>query len=146
MLYMARTSLPTYFGIASCTRSAILKTVMFHWDGFGLLTLTSISKWVLPKKSAIFPVFFQRWLPIILLWTISYRAYSRNRCVHSLLDLWLSAWTCWQWAGPKLHTLLRAHRLIGACFLTTESDKHMRLLTRLYCNTGRFSFLLMHSM
>ena len=70
ILYMARTSLPTYFWIPSYTRSAILNTVMFHWDGFGLLTLTSTSKWVLPKKSAFFPVYFQRWLPIILLWTI----------------------------------------------------------------------------
>ena len=39
---------------------------------------------------------------------------------------------CWQWAGPKLHSLLSAHRLIGAYFHTTESDKRMRLLTRLY--------------
>ena len=39
---------------------------------------------------------------------------------------------CWQWVGPKFHSLLSAHRLIGACFLTTDSDKCMRLLTRLY--------------
>ena len=38
---------------------------------------------------------------------------------------------CWQWAGPKLHSLLSIHRLIGAYFLTTKSDKHIRLLTPL---------------
>ena len=47
---------------------------------------------------------------------------------------------CWQWAGPKLHSLLSACRLIGAYFLTTESDKCMRLLTRLYCNNYNFFF------
>ena len=40
---------------------------------------------------------------------------------------------CWQWAGPKLHSLLSAHRLIGAYyFLTTERDECMRLLIRHY--------------
>ena len=43
-----------------------------------------------------------------------------------------SAHSCQQWAGPNFHSLLRAHHLIGAYFLTTESDKHMRLLTKLY--------------
>ena len=43
---------------------------------------------------------------------------------------------CWQWVGPKLHSLLSTHCLIGACFLTTESDKRMRLLTRLYGNVN----------
>ena len=38
-----------------------------------------------------------------------------------------------QWAGPKFHSLLSTHPLIGAYFLTTESNKRMRLLTRLYC-------------
>ena len=36
------------------------------------------------------------------------------------------------WVGSKIHSLLSAHHLIGAHFLTTESDKCMRLLTRLY--------------
>ena len=128
MLYMARTNLPTYFRIASCMRSAILNTSMFHWDGFGLLTfaLTEASA----KEIGYFStVFFQRWLPIILPWTITEKC-----CVHNLVALSLSARTGWQWAGPKFHSLLSAHRLIGVCFLTTESDKHMRLLTRLYGN------------
>ena len=143
---MARTNLPTYFRIASCMRSAILNTSMFHWDGFGLLTfaLTEASA----KEIGYFStVFFQRWLPIILPWTITEKC-----CVHNLVALSLSARTGWQWAGPKLHSLLSAHRLIGACFLTTESDKRMRLLTRLYgtllfaytINTHFWWFLLVH--
>ena len=36
------------------------------------------------------------------------------------------------WAGSKLYSLLSAHHLIGAYFLTTKSDKRMRLLTGLY--------------
>ena len=43
-----------------------------------------------------------------------------------------SAHSCQQWAGPIFHSLLSAHHLIGAYFLTTESDKRMRLLTRFY--------------
>ena len=39
-----------------------------------------------------------------------------------------------QWAGPKFHSLLSAHHLISAYFITTESDKCMCLLTRLYGN------------
>ena len=66
-----------------------------------------------------------------------YRAYSKNRCVFNLLALWLSTRTCWQWAGPKLHSLLSAHCLVGTCFLTIESDKCRRLLTRLYSTTIR---------
>ena len=38
----------------------------------------------------------------------------------------------WQWVGPKFHSLLSAHHLIGPHFLTTDNDKHMHLLTRLY--------------
>ena len=34
--------------------------------------------------------------------------------------------------AKTFHSLLSAHHLIGAYFLTTESDKRMRLLTRLY--------------
>ena len=37
-----------------------------------------------------------------------------------------------RWAWSKLYSLLSAHHLIGAYFLTTEGDKRMRLLTRLY--------------
>ena len=61
-----------------------------------------------------------------------YRGFFKNGCFHNLLVLWLSVRTCWQWAEPKLHSLLSAHRLIGAYFLTTESSKRMCLLTRLY--------------
>ena len=39
--------------------------------------------------------------------------------------------------GPNFHSLLSAHHLIGAYFLTTESDKCMRLITRLYGTTIR---------
>ena len=66
-----------------------------------------------------------------------FRAYSKNRCVYNLLALSLSARTCWQWARPKRHSLLSAHRLICACFLTTESDKRMRLLTVISANSDR---------
>ena len=38
----------------------------------------------------------------------------------------------WQWEGSKFHPLLSARHLIGAHFLTTENDKRIRLLTRLY--------------
>ena len=37
-----------------------------------------------------------------------------------------------RWVGSTLPFLLSAHHLIGAYFLTTEGDKRMRLLTRLY--------------
>ena len=59
-----------------------------------------------------------------------YRAYSKNRCVHNLLALWLSAWTC---CGQDQNFIKRT-----SCnrhtfnLLTTESDKRMHLLTRLY--------------
>ena len=43
-----------------------------------------------------------------------------------------SAHSCQQWAGPIFHSLLSAHHLIGTYLLTTESDKCMHLLTRLY--------------
>ena len=54
-------------------------------------------------------VFFQRWLMIILPWTVTELIPRIVAFTTSLLDLWLSAWTCWQWAGPKLHFLLSAH-------------------------------------
>ena len=56
---------------------------------------------------------------------------------HRLQTCWLvssSASLCQEWVGPKFHSLLSAHHLIGAYFRTTESNKHMRLLTRLYGN------------
>ena len=37
-----------------------------------------------------------------------------------------------RWVGLALPFLLSAHHLIGAYFLTTEGDKRMRLLSRLY--------------
>ena len=37
-----------------------------------------------------------------------------------------------RWVGSTLPFLLSTHHLIGAYFLTTESDKRMCLLTRLY--------------
>lgn len=48
------------------------------------------------------------------------------------------AWRCppcpvaGRWAESILHSLLSARHLIGAYFLTTEGDKRLRLLTRLY--------------
>ena len=136
---MARINLPTYFRIASCTRSALLNTEMFHWDGFGLLTSTGSES---PKKSTVFhcflPAMASDHTPMNY-----YRAYSKNRCVYNLLALWLSVRTCWQWAGPKLHSLLSAHHLIGACFLTTESDKRTHLLTRLFGTLFQFCLKVM---
>ena len=124
-VFHGRSILPTYFRIASCMRSAILNTAMFHWDRFGLLTSTEAS---LAKEVGYFStVFFQRWLPIIL-----------PRTITELIPRIAVFITCsfvierWQWAGPKFHSLLSAHRLIGACFLATQSDKRMGLLTRLY--------------
>ena len=127
---MTRICSPTYFQIASCMRLAILNTVMLHWDGFGLLTSTSKRR-VSPMKSAILPRFSSSdgfWSYFMKY----YRAFFKNHYVHNLLALWLNARTCWQWAGPKLDSLLSTHCLIGAYFLITKSDKRMRLLTRLY--------------
>ena len=129
MFYMAKIYSPTYFRIASCTRLAILNTAMFHWDGIRLLTLTRSESCQRNR------LFFHDFLPAMASdhTSMNYnRAFFENRCVHNLLTLSLSARTCWQWVGPKLHSLLSAHRLIGAYFLTTESDKCIRLLTRLY--------------
>ena len=112
-------------------------------DSWPLSALTEASA----KEISYFSmVFFQRWLPIILPWSITELS-PRNTGIHNLLAMSLSARTCWQWAGPKLHSLLSAHRLISACFLTIESDKHMRLLTRLYGSafsicTGSVPFIL----
>ena len=44
----------------------------------------------------------------------------------------LSTRSCQQQVEPNFHSLLSAHYLIGAYFLTAESDKRMCLLTRLY--------------
>ena len=52
-----------------------------------------------------------------------------------------------QWVGSTLPFLLNAHHLIGAYFLTTEGDKRMRLLTRLYsilANVMPFSRVLIY--
>ena len=68
---------------------------------------------------------------------------SLTNTLERLKSRWiLTCWSCarsierspnsrtyWQWAGPKIHSLLSAHHLIGVEFLTTESDKRMRLLT-----------------
>ena len=54
----------------------------------------------------------------------------------------LSAHSYQQWAEPIFHSLLSTHHLIGTCFLTTESDKRMRLLTRQYGSSKNLS---MHS-
>ena len=130
--FSKNTDLPTCFQIASCTRSAIYSTLWCSTET-GLHLDFDFEASSLAKKPAIFPLFsssddFDR-TPMNY-----YRAYSKNHCVHNLLALWLSAWMCWQWVGPKLHSLLSAPRLIGACFLTTKSDKRMRLLTRIYSN------------
>ena len=42
-------------------------------------------------------------------------------------------------------SLLSAHRLIGACFHTTESDKRMRLLTRLYGSLLKLNVVMCHN-
>ena len=126
MFCMAKICSPTYLRIIGCTRLTILNTVVFHWDGFGLLTLTL--KHVSPKKLASFlPAMASNYTSMNY-----YRAFSKNRCIYNLLAMWLSAQMCWQWAGPKLQSLLSAHCLIGTYFLTTESGKGMCLLIRHY--------------
>jgi hypothetical protein len=132
MLCMGRICSPTYFRIASCTRLAVLNTdVLLRWGRTLDLDFEASLAEEIDYYSTIF---FQRWLPIILPWTINSRAFFKNCRVYSLLALWLSARTCWYWAWPKYHSLLSVHRLIGPNFLTTESDKRMHLLTRLYDN------------
>ena len=56
---------------------------------------------------------------------------------------WLSTWLFWWWVGPKFYSLLSVYPLIGAHFLTTKSNEHMHLLTRLYGvpKTGHGQFL-----
>ena len=102
-----------------------------YLDGVGLMTSTfeasCLECWL----------FFHGFLPVMAsdyTSTNYYESFFKSRCVQNRLALWLRARTCWQWAGPKLHSLLyvNAHHLIGAHFLTTNSDKCMRLLTRLY--------------
>ena len=129
MLCMARICSLTYFWIVSYTRWAILNTgIPLRW----VRTLDLNFEASLTKEVGyFFPVFFQWWLLIILPWTIA--ELFPGIAVYKLLALWLSARMCWQWAGPKLHSLLSAHRLIGAYyFLTTERDECMRLLIRHY--------------
>ena len=81
--------------------------------------------WLWSESRQRSQLFFSSFLPVMASDHNYYRAFSKNRCVYNLLALWLSAWTCWQCAGPKLHSLLSTHSLIGACVLSTESDKHM---------------------
>ena len=42
----------------------------------------------------------------------------KNHWVHNLLAMCSSTQTYWQWARPKFHSLLSAHLLIGAYFLS----------------------------
>ena len=128
-LCMASICLPTYFqNNISYTRVPILNILMFFWDGDGQ-TLRNES------CGLVTSLFFHGFLPVMAFdhSSMTYKLeLLKNRWVHNLLAMQLSAQSYWQWAGPKFHSLLSAHHLIGAYFLTTESDKRMRLLTRLY--------------
>ena len=67
--------------------------------------------------------------------SITYKLELLKNCrAYNLLAMCSKTQTYWQWARPKFHSLLSAHHLIGVYFLTTESDKHICLLTRLYDN------------
>ena len=119
----------TYFETASCTRVAILDTMTFYCDGGQTFDLNFEASFA--KQDCYFPSF----LPAMASnhTSMNYNGVVlKNHGVHKLLVLCSSAQTCWQCVGPKFHSLLSAHHLIGAYFLTTESNKHDTYLTRLY--------------
>jgi hypothetical protein len=127
MLCMGQICSPTYFRIASCTRLAVLNTDVPLRRG---RTLDLDFKVSLTEEIDYFStIFFQWWLPIILPWTIA-ELFCKDRQVHNLMALWLSARTCWYWVWPKCYSLFSAHHLIGAYFLITKSDECMHVLTR----------------
>ncbi len=81
-------------------RGWLYSTLMFYW--YGVRHFTSTLKQVLPKKFSSSDGFLSYFYEQL-------RAFFKNRWVHSLLALWLSAWTCWYWAWPNCHSLLNAH-------------------------------------
>ena len=126
-LCMASICLPIYLqNNISYTRVPILNTMMFLGDGDGQ-TLRSESHWLTMRPLFFLPAMASDHSSMI------YKLELLKNCwVHNLLAMCLSAQTYWQWAWPKFYPLLSTHHVIGTHFLTTESDKHMRLLTRLY--------------
>ena len=101
-----------------------------QWYSFDCQTLWSESCWLVTRRLSSTPL-----LPAMASdhSSMTYELERlKNRWVYNLLAMYLSARTYWQWAGPIFHSLLSAHHLTGAYFLTTESDRHMHLLTRLY--------------
>ena len=83
---------------------------------------------LLPNKTAIFRSF----LPAMSYFHELQQSCPQDSPNSQLAGLVLERSNVLTVGGAKLHSLLSAHHLIGAYFLTTESDKRMRLLTRLY--------------
>ena len=130
---MASICLPTYLQNISYTRVPILNIVMFFWDGTVRLFEASLAD---SRQDDYFSTDFLPAMASDHSSMTNKLELLKNRWVHKLLAMcsidWARARTYWQWAGPKIFTLLSAHHLIGTYFLTTESDKHMHLLTGLY--------------
>ena len=120
--------LPTFLqNNISYTRVPILNKVMFLWDGNGQ-TLWSKSHHAAQDKTTIFPrLFCQNGFQSCSM--TDKLEFFKNHWVQNLLAMCSRTRMHWQWAEPKFHSLLSAHHLIGTYFLTTESDKCMRLLT-----------------
>ena len=119
-----RISLQTYFQIASCTRLD-LDTVMWcdvMWCDVPLRQVRTLDlDFELPRRfsSNGFRSCF-------------HKLTEQNCCVHNLLAFVIDRSNVLTVGGAKTSLSISTHRLIGAYFLTTESDKHIRLLTRLY--------------
>ena len=128
-LCMAIICLPTYLqNNISYTRVLTLNIMMLFWDGDGQ-TLQSESRGLVTRR-----LFSKDFLPAMTS-DHSFMTYKleflKNRRVHNLLAMCsidrALEHTSWLWAGPKFHSLLSAHHLIGPYFLTTESDKRICL-------------------
>ena len=112
-----------------------LNIMMFFWDGDSRI-LRSESCGLATSR-----LFSTDFLPAMTFdhSSMTYKQeFLNNRWVHNLLAAMCSIGdralerTYWLWVGPKFYSLLSVCHLIGTYFLTTESDKRMRLLTRLY--------------
>ena len=113
--------------------------MMFYRMGMVRLFEVSLRRRSTSDKTTIYPwLFCQRWSPDH--GSMTYKLELLKNCwvdkfayLGRVLEDIVYAWTYWQRAGQiKFHSLLTAHHLIGIPFLITESDKRMRLLTRLY--------------
>ena len=92
--------------------------------GTGRVRLFEVS---LPSHDMIPRLFCQWWFPIIAPWPRNYNFSRIAEWVHNLLAM------CERLNILTMGVAKRStHYLIDACFLTTECDKRMPLLTRLY--------------